>query len=91
VRAFGVAMQDLAIADLPIPRNPFQIGVPPSRIDILTSLSGVTFDDAWSRRVDVAVGDLRVAVIGRDDFIANKQATGRPRDLLDIELLPPEG
>lgn len=48
------------------------------------------FDDAWARRLEISVGDLAVPVIGRSDFIANKKASGRPKDLLDIELLPPE-
>jgi hypothetical protein len=57
---------------------------------VLTSISGVDFDDAWVRRLEISVGDLAVPVIGRSDFVANKKASGRPRDLLDIDLLPPE-
>jgi len=68
----------------------FQIGLPPSRIDILTGISGVVFDEAWERRMEIAIGDLTVGTIGRSDFIQNKKASGRPKDLLDLELLPPE-
>ena len=90
LRTFGAPLFDLTESDLCAPDTVFQIGLPPSRIDILTGISGVVFDDAWDRRMDVEVGDLRVATIGRSDFIANKKASGRPKDLLDLELLPPE-
>jgi hypothetical protein len=68
----------------------FQIGLPPSRIDILTGVSGVAFDPAWSRRLEIRIGDLDGGVIGREDFIANKTAAGRPKDLMDLTLLPPK-
>jgi hypothetical protein len=90
LEVFGAPLFDLQVDDLSTPGTVFQIGLPPARIDILSSVSGVDFDSAWSRRLEIAIGDLRVGVIGRSDFIANKKATGRPRDLLDIELLPPE-
>lgn len=60
-----------------------------SRIDILTSISGVDFEGAWSRRLEVAIGNLTIGTLGRGDFAANKRAPG-PKDLLDLELLPPE-
>jgi hypothetical protein len=54
----------------------------------MTSISGVTsFRAAWSRRIAAKVGGLDVAFLGRDDFIANKRASGRPKDLLDVALL----
>lgn len=90
LRSFGAALLDLSVDDLWKPETVFQIGLPPSRIDILSSISGVDFDDAWTRRVEVRIGDLHVGVLGRTDFIANKRASGRPKDLLDLELLPPE-
>ena len=90
LRDFGAALLDLSIEDLSTPDTVFQIGRPPSRIDILSSISGIDFDAAWVRRIEVTIGDLHVGVIGRADFIANKRATGRSKDLLDIELLPPE-
>ena len=61
-----------------------------STVDILTGVSGVDFDGAWSRRMEVAIGNLTIATLGRADFIANEQASGRPKDRLDLELLPPE-
>ena len=65
----------------------FQMGLPPLRIDVLTELSGVTFDEAWPTRTSASFGPLAVDVLGRDAFIKNKRATGRARDLGDIESL----
>jgi hypothetical protein len=87
---FGAPVLDLTIEDLSKADTVFQIGLPPSRIDILSGISGVTFDDAWPRRIDVTIEALVIPVIGRDDFIKNKKATGRPKDLSDLTLLPPE-
>lgn len=90
LQAFGAPLFDLTINDLSAADTVFQIGLPPSRIDILSGISGVEFDAAWSRQVEVNIGTLRVGVIGRQDFIANKKASGRPKDILDLALLPPE-
>jgi hypothetical protein len=89
LRSFGAALFDLSRDDLTRTDTVFQIGLPPSRIDVLSGISGVTFDDAWRNRIEVSVGELTVPVIGRDDFVANKRAAGRPKDLSDLALLPP--
>ena len=91
LRSFGAPLFDLTRHDLVQPDTVFQIGLPPSRIDVLSGISGVTFDEAWRNHVDIAVGDLKVPVIGRDDFIVNKRAAGRPKDLSDLTLLLPLG
>jgi hypothetical protein len=65
----------------------FQIGLPPRRIDILTSITGVEFADAWPGRVEVRYGDVPCRVIGRESLIENKRRLGRARDLADLELL----
>ena len=65
----------------------FQIGLPPSRIDILSDITSVEFEQAWSRRIIVSIEALQVGVLAREDFITNKRAAGRPKDLLDIALL----
>lgn len=66
----------------------FQIGQPPTRIDILQSIDGVSFDAAWENRVEGMVDDqIRAAVISRDDLIRNKLATGREQDILDVKKL----
>ncbi|MGH9411992.1 MAG: hypothetical protein ACRD1V_21355 [Vicinamibacterales bacterium] len=89
LRSFGAPVLDLTRDDLTRADTVFQIGLPPSRIDVLSGVSGLTFDDAWKNRVDIAIGDLKVPIIGRDDFITNKRASGRPKDLSDLTLLPP--
>jgi hypothetical protein len=63
------------------------MGLPPLRIDVLTELSGLTFDEAWPGRTRASFGPVTVDVIGREAFIRNKRATGRPRDLGDIDAL----
>lgn len=69
-----------------------QLGVPPVRVDILTSLSGVSWDDAWNGKIESTYGGVRVVVIGREEFLKNKRALGRTRDLADIEALEqPDG
>ena len=86
---FGAAMHDLTVEDLATPGVVFQIGVEPSRIDILTAISGVRFADAWKRRLGVDVDDLSIFVISRDDLIINKKACGRPKDIADVATLDP--
>ena len=78
---------DLTRDDLTNADTVFQIGLPPSRIDLLTGISGVRFDEAWGRRMRLKVGVLEIPVLGRDDFVANKRAAGRAKDLADLELL----
>jgi hypothetical protein len=85
--AFGAPMAGVAESDFASPRVIFQIGVPPGRIDLLTTLTDLTFADAWSEREHGTFGELDVDYIGRDAFIRNKRATGRLKDLADIEGL----
>jgi hypothetical protein len=66
------------------------MGLPPSRIDVLTMLSGLSFAEAWPGRTNAEFGPLTVDVIGREAFITNKRATGRAKDLGDIESLGPD-
>ncbi len=87
LRVYGAPLADLSLDDLTKPDTVFQIGVVPCRIDILTGISGVQFTEAWARRLAVDVEGVQVQVIGREDFKTNKQASGRPKDLLDLELL----
>ena len=84
---FGAPLDDLTPEDLSAENLVFQIGLPPARIDILTSITGVDFDEAWYERVTVEIEGLDVPVIGREALIRNKRAVGRTRDLADIEAL----
>lgn len=85
--AFGAPLREITERDLATDDVVFQIGIPPNRIDILTTIGGVTFDAAWPRRTTVMLWGQPVPVIGREDLIASKRATGRPRDLADIAEL----
>ncbi len=85
--AFGAPLQDLSVEDLSQPDLVYQIGVVPRRIDLLTSLTGIQFADAWESRVESDLGDVRCAFIGKDALIRNKRAVGRPRDLADLDEL----
>jgi hypothetical protein len=84
---FGAPLGSLSVADLEHSGIVFQIGVPPCRIDILTSIDGVDFDEAWPRRIHVSIGPNEVPVLGREDLVANKRAAGRPKDLADLSWL----
>jgi hypothetical protein len=63
------------------------MGVAPVRIDVLMSISGVVFDEAWKRRTEAVFEGVRFPVIGLDDLVQNKLACGRPKDLVDLEIL----
>jgi hypothetical protein len=84
---FGAPLADVSAADFSRPGITFQIGVAPLRIDICTDVDGVDFSHAWQRRVMVRIGDQQIPVMGVDDLIANKRATGRLQDLADVEAL----
>jgi hypothetical protein len=78
----GVRREDLTRAEAVV-----RIGLPPRRIDLLTSISGVGFDEAWPRRVTHQVVGLAIPFLGRADLVRNKRATGRAKDLADLEAL----
>ena len=83
--AFGAPLADVSADDFSRPGVTYQIGVAPGRIDILTELTALTFAEAWSDRMHRPFGDVEVDFIGREAFIRNKRATGRAKDLGDIE------
>ena len=87
---FGFGKLNLSAEDFTTLDRVVQLGYPPYRIDIITSISGVEFDTAWANRLVIDVDGLQVPFIGRDDLLTNKRATGRPRDLLDVEYLTRE-
>ena len=84
---FGAPVENLHVEDLRVPGVVFQIGIEPNRIDVLTSVTGLEFGEAWSRKVGSEYGGVPIHVLGLADLIANKKATGRPQDLLDVEWL----
>lgn len=87
---FGAPAEQFTVEDFTRPNRVVQLGVPPIRIDLLTAISGVSFDEAWESRMPVEMDGLSVPVLGRDQLIANKRASGRPKDLLDLQWLERE-
>ncbi|MDQ2665895.1 MAG: hypothetical protein M3Z05_07780 [Gemmatimonadota bacterium] len=86
---FGAPVRDLGIKqdDFATQGIIAQLGLPPYRIDILTAISGVDFDSAFEERLQGTVAGVLVPVLGRESFIRNKRASGRKKDLADIEYL----
>jgi hypothetical protein len=78
----AIRQDDLAAADTVV-----QIGAPPRRIDLLTEISGVDFEEAWTGRVVRDLDGLAIPFLGRDQLLTNKRATGRLKDLADLEAL----
>ena len=87
LRKFGAPLHDLHLEDLQSPGTVFQIGVAPMRIDILTSIDGVAFEDAWKARESRTVDGVTLPCLARRDLIHNKRVTGRPPDRIDADLL----
>ena len=77
-------------ADFEAPGNVYQVGLPPRRIDLLTSISGVSFDEAAASRILVTLGGMKLPILGRAALIKNKRATGRPKDIVDADDLERE-
>lgn len=84
---FGAPRSSLSQDDFITPDTVYQIGVPPERIDILTSIDGVLFDEAWQSRIQLIVEGITVAYLGREQLLKNKRACGRPKDLADVAWL----
>lgn len=84
---FGFGMLDITDRDLLEPKRVLRLGHPPNQIDILTSISGVEFDVAWATRVDATMDDQRVLIIGWNELLRNKKASGRQKDLADVDKL----
>jgi hypothetical protein len=91
LRAFGAPLHDLTVQDLSKPGLIFQIGVEPIRIDVLTVIDGVQFDEAWSERINSTFAGEPVAVLSREHLIKNKLAAARTQDLADVERLENKG
>ena len=80
---FGFASVGLAAEDFTRPDHVIQLGVPPVRIDLITSLTGLSWEETVAGRTAGSYGDIPVHYIGRAEFVANKRATGRKRDHLE--------
>jgi len=82
VHAHGVRPEDFAETG-----TVYQMGLPPRRIDIVTHIDGVDFETAWSGRTEKEIDQMRLPFRGLDEFVRNKSASGRPRDLLESPVL----
>ena len=87
---FGFGLLSLTIDDFQNPDSVVQLGVPPVRIDIMTSITGVTWQEADKGKLEGIYGDIPVYFLGREQYIANKRAIGRKKDLADLESLGEE-
>jgi len=87
LKQFGAPLNDITIEDFTVSSLVFQIGIEPSRIDILMGLKNLSFDDCWKRRTAAVIGEIEIYFISLDDLILNKQTAGRPQDLRDVEIL----
>jgi hypothetical protein len=89
IRAFGFPVTDLRPQDIVDARRMLQMGEQPVQIHVMSAISGVPWDDAWKARAMGLCGRHEVAFLGREAFLRNKQAAGRPKDLADIDALTP--
>jgi hypothetical protein len=87
ITIFGAPLMDLSRDDLASSGTVFQIGMAPLRIDLVTSVDGVEFIDAWNDRTQIDFGGVPVFVISKQHLITNKRATGRLQDLADVQQL----
>ena len=87
LEVYKAPKRNLSIEDLCDPEVVYQIGVAPFRIDFLTSIDGVSFDDAWKNRKKSVFDGVSIESLGREDLLQNKRASGRPKDLVDAAWL----
>lgn len=84
---FGFAELGLTQGDFTQPDVVVQLGYPPNRVDLLTTPSGVEFEECWADRMDVTLDGLSVPFIGIEGLKANKRASGRAQDVVDVQSL----
>ena len=87
VNEFGFSTFGLTQSDFTKPGNVIQLGYPPLRIDLITEIDGVTFEECYGNRKEVIMDHLQVNFIGYQDLLKNKKESGRPKDLDDIDNL----
>jgi hypothetical protein len=85
--SYGAPLKDVTVKDLATPGIVYQMGVEPSRIDVITEIEAVVFGPAWERRVESVYGDCPIHMLSKADLITNKRAVGRPQDLVDAREL----
>jgi hypothetical protein len=89
LEAFGFPVPELKPAAIADRRGMLQMGVPPVQIHVMSAISGVQWEEAWSDRVEGPLGSHTVQFLGRETFLRNKRAAGRLKDLADVDALEP--
>jgi hypothetical protein len=84
---FGAPISDLSEEDFTAPDIVVQLGVEPCRIDLLTGVDGIEFDEGWQHKVSITIDDLEIDILSKEDLLRNKLATGRDKDQGDIVWL----
>jgi len=87
LKEFGAPLENLTSDDFTHKDYFYQLGRPPLRVDIMMSIPGIRFDEAWQNREVVELADLNIFFISRSDLIRSKEASGRPQDKIDIDKL----
>lgn len=89
LRRFGapLGIHGVRPSDFERPGTVYQLGLPPRRIDVLTAIDGVSFEQVWAGRLEAEVDGLTLPFLGRAELLSNKRASGRPKDLADLALL----
>lgn len=87
LKEFGAPLVGLAERDFSAPGYFYQMGRPPLRVDIMMSIPGIEFEEAWKRREETTIAGLVIPFISRHDLIKAKEASGRPQDLIDVDNL----
>ena len=91
VKKLSLALQDFGFPftekDLTQANKVFQMGIQPNRIDLLNWLSGVSFEEAWQDKVAGEIDGIKISYLSKEHLIKNKKASGRPKDLIDLQVL----
>ncbi|MBX3291090.1 MAG: nucleotidyltransferase [Acidobacteria bacterium] len=87
LKAFGAPMSDVTVNDLTTPSMVYQIGIEPTRVDIIMGLAEMDFDNCWKRRESVSIGEIPMNFISLSDLIETKDLAGRPQDIIDADNL----
>jgi hypothetical protein len=87
ITAFGFPTDLISAADVAVGTKVVEMGVPPIQIHVMSRIDGVSWDEVWQGHETAELGSQAVAFIGRNAFLRNKRAAGRPKDLADIEAL----
>jgi len=85
--AFDLPLDESSVDEFLEPGAIIRIGSPPVQVELINAISGVDFQEVWSKRTSAKYGDVSIPIIGREDLIKNKQASGRPRDRMDLDEL----